>query len=108
MMDYEQFKTAVFKLTSIDLSAYKEKQMRRRIDTLINKHKIADYEAFVSALKSDKALFEEFVNYLTINVSEFYRNTDQWELMDKTFITELIEKFGKNPYNMECCMLNRR
>lgn len=96
MMDYEQFKTAVFKLTSIDLSAYKEKQMRRRIDTLINKHKIADYEAFVTSLKNDKALFEEFVNYLTINVSEFYRNTDQWELMDKTFIPELIEKFGKN------------
>lgn len=96
MMDYEQFKTAVFKLTSIDLSAYKEKQMRRRIDTLINKHKIADYENFVTALKTDKALFEEFVNYLTINVSEFYRNTDQWELMDKTFIPELISKFGKN------------
>ena len=25
----------------------------------------------------DKALFEEFVNYLTINVSEFYRNPEQ-------------------------------
>ena len=96
MMDYEQFKAAVFKLTSIDLSAYKEKQMKRRIDTLVNKHKIADYDGFVAALKSDKELFEEFVNYLTINVSEFYRNTDQWELMDKTFIPELINKFGKN------------
>jgi len=96
MMDYEQFKTAVYKLTSIDLSAYKEKQMRRRIDTLINKHKISGYEDFVASLKSDKELFEEFVNYLTINVSEFYRNTDQWELMDKTFIPELISKFGKN------------
>ena len=45
-------------------------------------------------LKTNKELFEEFVNYLTINVSEFYRNTDQWELMDKVFIPELIEKFG--------------
>lgn len=95
-MDYEGFKTAVFKLTSIDLNAYKEQQMKRRIDTLISRRKIAGYEEFVKALKADKELFEEFVSYLTINVSEFYRNPDQWELMDKQFIPELIQKFGKN------------
>lgn len=93
-LDYEGFKAAVLRLTSIDLSAYKEAQMKRRIDTLITKHSIDGYDAFVTALKSDKELFEEFVNYLTINVSEFYRNPDQWELMDKTFIPELISKFG--------------
>lgn len=95
-MDYEGFKAAVLRMTGIDLSAYKENQMKRRINTLIDKHKISGYENFVSALKTDKKLFEEFVNYLTINVSEFYRNPEQWELMDKTFIPELIKKFGKN------------
>lgn len=95
-MDYEQFEVAVYKLTGIDLHAYKEKQMHRRIDTLISKHKINGYDAFVQVLKTDKEIFEEFVSYLTINVSEFYRNPDQWELMDKTFIPELIKKFGKN------------
>jgi chemotaxis protein methyltransferase CheR len=93
---YEQFEAAILRMTSIDLTAYKEKQMKRRIDTLINKRKISGYEEYVKALKSDKEMFDEFVNYLTINVSEFYRNTDQWELMDKTFIPELIKKFGKN------------
>lgn len=95
-MDYEGFKAAVFKLTTIDLNAYKEQQMKRRIDTLISRRKISGYEDFVKVLKSDKDVFEEFVSYLTINVSEFYRNPDQWELMDKQFIPELIKKFGKN------------
>ena len=95
-MDYEGFKAADFKLTSIDLNAYKEQQMKRRIDTLISRNKISGYEDFVKALKADKELFEEFVSYLTINVSEFYRNPEQWELMDKQFIPMLIEKFGKN------------
>ncbi len=94
--DYEGFKGAILRLTGIDLSAYKENQMKRRIDTLIRKHHIDGYDAFVSTIKTDKELFEEFVNYLTINVSEFYRNPDQWDLMDKTFIPELIEMFGKN------------
>ncbi len=94
--DYEAFKREVFGMTKIDLNAYKEKQMRRRIDTLINKNKMSGYEDFLKALKADKKIFEDFVNYLTINVSEFYRNTDQWELMDKQYIPELISKFGKN------------
>lgn len=94
--DYEYFKKAVFDLTKIDLNAYKEKQMRRRIDTLITKNKINGYENYVAALKNDQNLFDEFVNYLTINVSEFYRNPDQWQIMDKEIIPELIGKFGKN------------
>ena len=94
--DYEYLKKAVYDLTRIDLNAYKEKQMKRRIDTLIAKHKIEGYDKYVQVLKSDSVRFEEFVNYLTINVSEFYRNPEQWQVMDKEIIPELISKFGKN------------
>lgn len=94
--DYEYFKKEVFALTKIDLNAYKEKQMKRRIDTLISKHKVTGYDKFVQIMKEDKTVFDDFVNYLTINVSEFYRNPEQWELMDKEIIPELIQKFGKN------------
>ena len=36
---YEWFKNEVYRLTQIDLNYYKEKQMRRRIDTLAKKKK---------------------------------------------------------------------
>lgn len=94
--DYEKFKEAVLRLTGIDLNAYKERQMKRRIDALITKNGIQGYEAYVQLLKSNKDKFEEFVNYLTINVSEFYRNPDQWKVMDKEVVPELIERFGRN------------
>ncbi len=94
--DYENFKTAVLQIAKIDLNAYKERQMKRRIDALIAKHDIKGYENYVQVLKTDKARFEEFVNYLTINVSEFYRNPDQWQLLDRQIIPELIGKFGKS------------
>lgn len=94
-MNYEQFKTAVFQLTKIDLSAYKERQMKRRIDTLISRHKIQKYDEYIDAIRKDSALFEEFVNYLTINVSEFYRNPEQWKLLDEEIIPGLIDTFGK-------------
>ena len=94
--DYEYFKKEIMALTTIDLNCYKEKQMKRRIDTLIAKHKIDGYDKYVQALRTDKTKFEEFVNYITINVSEFYRNPEQWKILDQTIIPELISRFGKN------------
>lgn len=92
MLDnYEWFKTEILKLTKIDLNFYKEKQMRRRIDTLVTKNGCKRYEDYVALIRKDKALFEQFVNFLTINVSEFYRNTDQWKLMDETVIPKILE-----------------
>ncbi len=92
MLDhYEWFKTEILKLTRIDLNFYKEKQMRRRIDTLVTKNGCNSYEDYVVLIKKDKVLFEQFVNFLTINVSEFYRNTDQWKIMDQTVIPKLLE-----------------
>lgn len=96
MDNYEDFKKDVLRLTKIDLSAYKEKQMRRRIDSLVSKRSCKSYKEYVTLLGKDKGAFEEFVNFLTINVSEFYRNPEQWKLMVGEYVPELIKKFGKN------------
>ncbi|MBR1771390.1 MAG: protein-glutamate O-methyltransferase CheR [Lachnospiraceae bacterium] len=93
--DYEYFKREIFSMTKIDLNSYKEKQMKRRIDTLITKHGIKGYDEYVKALKTNTEYFDEFINYITINVSEFYRNPDQWKLLDEQVIPELIKKYGK-------------
>lgn len=94
--DYEYFKSEVYRITQIDLNAYKEKQMKRRIDTLILRHHLKGYQDFVNSLKNDKEVLEEFVNYLTINVSEFYRNPDQWKILENDIIPLVKERFGNN------------
>ncbi len=94
--DYEYFMGEVLKLTQIDLTAYKQNQMKRRIDSLIAKHKISDYQQYINTIKTDKVLFDEFVDYITINVSEFYRNPEQWDYLTKHIIPELIKDFGND------------
>lgn len=93
--DYEYFIKEVEKLTQIDLSAYKQNQMKRRIDALITKHKIDGYESYIRTLKTDKDKFEEFVDYITINVSEFYRNPEQWKYLKEKVFPGLIKDFGQ-------------
>lgn len=94
--DYEEFKRFVYQQTSIDLNAYKERQMKRRIDTLIERNKYDGYDSYSKALVSDKTQLDQFVNYLTINVSEFYRNPALWKTLEDVIIPDLINRFGQN------------
>lgn len=91
---YEEFIAEIYRMTKIDLAAYKERQMKRRIDSLITKNQIANYYDYVIALKSNTHLYEEFINFLTINVSEFFRNNSQWEVLEKDIIPMLLKKSG--------------
>ena len=91
-MDYGDFKKEILALTKIDLGSYKEKQMKRRINSLIGRNGFHDYKSYLSALKSDKNLYDEFVDYITINVSEFYRNPEQWVKLKNIILPYLLEK----------------
>lgn len=93
--DYEKFKADVYKLTDINLSLYKERQMKRRIESLIARKGHKDFESFYNAMKKDNELLRTFISYLTINVSEFYRNPAQWELFEKQMIPYLEKNFGR-------------
>lgn len=92
---YEAFKDSIFELTKIDLNSYKERQMKRRIDALILKHGITSYSSYVDILRTEKKYYNEFINYITINVSEFYRNPDQWVVLEQEVLPYLFKRFGK-------------
>jgi len=91
MEGYEIFKKNILKLTGINLTSYKERQMKRRIESLIKRNKYTSYSNYFKALQEYNELFDEFINYLTINVSEFYRNFEQWEVLKKNVIPKLLK-----------------
>ncbi len=91
---YEEFKVDVCKLTDINLDKYKERQMKRRIESLIKRKGFDGFESFYKGMKQDKGLLRTFVSYLTINVSQFYRNPAQWENFDKEIIPYLKKNYG--------------
>lgn len=92
MSNYENFKSKIYKLSGINLSSYKERQMKRRIESLMKRNNYASFEEYFKALQSYKEQYEEFINYLTINVSEFYRNPTQWEVLEKEVFPALLKE----------------
>lgn len=92
---YESFKRDYYRLSNIDLNLYKEGQMKRRIDNFVSKYRIHTYAEFMAMLKSDSEIYDKFVAYLTINVSEFYRNPVQWNTLENVILPNLFERHGK-------------
>lgn len=91
---YEEFKVDVYKLTNINLDMYKERQMKRRIESLIHRKGYDGFESFYKGMKQDNGLLRTFVSYLTINVSQFYRNPAQWENFEKDIVPYLKKNYG--------------
>ncbi|KXG11043.1 Chemotaxis protein methyltransferase Cher2 [Anoxybacillus sp. P3H1B] len=92
MDDYQQFVISVRKKTGIDLSQYKEAQMKRRLTSLYEKRGFKSFQEFFKAIEADQALFHEFLDRMTINVSEFYRNAKRWEVLEKKILPKLLER----------------
>lgn len=90
--DFLQFITRIKRKTDIDLSQYKEAQMKRRLTTLRLKNGFSSFDQYFQALDQNRALLNEFLDRMTINVSEFWRNPSRWEVLSNRFLPELTEK----------------
>src|SRR5699024_8862244 len=93
--EYSDFISRINQMIGIDLSLYKEAQMKRRITSLRDKRGFANFASYYQALKEDEILLDEFIDRLTINVSEFYRNPKRWEVLQSKILPHLIQDKSK-------------
>ncbi len=92
--DYELFKKKVKAKIGLDLDNYKEQQMRRRINQLMQKHNVSNYPDFIKLLDNDSSLLQSFTDYLTINTSQFFRDTSVYQALEKELLPDLISNGG--------------
>ncbi len=91
--EYGTFKKKIQELTGIDLDAYKY-QIHRRIHMLMQRWAVKSYDEYYKTIANNPEKLREFLDYLTINVTEFFRNANRWwELRDK-IIPELYADLG--------------
>ncbi|NOZ91912.1 chemotaxis protein CheR [bacterium 3DAC] len=94
-MDLKQFIAEVERKLKINLSGYREDQVRRRFALFMKRYGISDYSELLDKVLHDPKIQKDFIDRLTINVSEFFRNPDKWEYLKRTIIPELIKETGK-------------
>ncbi|MFC2469655.1 MAG: CheR family methyltransferase, partial [Negativicutes bacterium] len=102
--------------TDIDLDLYKEPQMKRRIGNLVNRSAAKSFVEYFDTVAKDKDEFAAFIEYLTINVSEFYRTPDKFAKLETDVIPDLLKRspklniwsagcsIGAEPYSLSMIM----
>ena len=75
-MDFKPLEVWVKRELQIDLTAYKSNQFHRRIQSLMTRVGASSIEEYITMLKTDNIQREKFLDYLTINVTEFFRNPE--------------------------------
>jgi chemotaxis protein methyltransferase CheR len=93
---YAQLKTSIKRKLRIDLTNYKDEQMKRRLDSWLVRVHASTWNDYFSLLSSDPAELERFRNYLTINVTEFFRDLNRWEFLRQDILPCLLNSFNGN------------
>lgn len=117
-MDFEAFHNWAHRELGINLSAYKPEQLDRRITSLMNRNNIKSLDEYTKIIKTDEVQRMKFLDFITINVTEFYRNPELFDGLEEIIKKEILSKskdikiwsaacsIGCEPYSM-AMMLKR-
>ncbi|MHC9001602.1 CheR family methyltransferase [Enterococcus bulliens] len=95
MNDFNAFNQWVASELNIQLSDYKENQMQRRILSLMTTKGVHTLNEYQQKILADREIRQEFIEHLTINVTEFYRNRELFEIFEKNLLKEIVPNFSK-------------
>ena len=90
--EYYYFMTKIKKLTGIDLGQYKSSQMQRRLKSLLNRSGMRNFVEYYKLLERDRQALQSFLDFITINVSEFFRNPDKFEELKTNILPGLLAR----------------
>jgi len=100
--DYTEFCTFVQRLTGVDLLQYKRPQMERRLRSFYTNRGVNSLTDAIPLLSADKAHVEELLDRITINVSQLWRNPEQWQLMAEKVLPELAQAGELRAWSAGC------
>ena len=87
--EFTLFCNGVRSLCEVDLTQYRRGQMERRIRTFAARRGTPDLPAYLSRLRAEHGELEEFLDRVTINVSQLWRNPEQWRVIEQDVLPEL-------------------
>lgn len=95
---YIQVKDSIKRSLKIDLENYKAEQMKRRLDSWLIRSHVTNWKDYFQLLSVDPTELEKFRNYLTINVTEFFRDSNRWSTVREEVLPYLIQNAKEKHY----------
>lgn len=90
-MEYKVAQREILKLIGINLDYYKGPQMQRRLKAYLSRSGQATWPSFFRELGADEDKLGAFRDYLTINVSSFFRDTKKYQDLEQKVLPALLK-----------------
>ena len=100
--EYVAFCEGVRRLCQIDLLQYKRGQMERRIRSFAERRGIVRLTEYLSLLREREDELDEFLDRVTINVSQLWRNPEQWRALAEDVIPQLAARGRIRAWSAGC------
>ena len=91
-MNFEEFHKWIHRELGINLSAYKPEQLHRRIKSLMSRIGVETLEEYTQLIKRDEEQKQRFLDFITINVTEFFRNPELFNELEEVLAKEILPK----------------
>jgi chemotaxis protein methyltransferase CheR len=91
-MEFNDFHKWIHKELGINLLAYKPEQLNRRINSLMGRIGVKTLEEYTVLIKKDEDQKQKFLDFITINVTEFFRNPELYDELKEIMNKELLSK----------------
>jgi len=88
--EYNFIKYKIRQLFNIDLDDYKPTQMQRRLNTYLLRSGHPNWPTFFRVIQDDPEALGKLKDYLTINVSTFFRDSEKFDYLNKKILPELL------------------
>ncbi len=110
--DYLWFCDRVLAKTGLDLRQYKRPQMERRLRSMADRVGARTLDEYWAVLEKDAQQFAYFIDRITINVSELFRNPEKFDELRRVILPELRRlssslkiwsagcSYGAEPYSL--------
>jgi chemotaxis protein methyltransferase CheR len=92
MDDFAALKRFIEQTLKIQCGNYKEDYIKRRLLSRMRSTNTANYEEYLKYLKANAPELEILRKALTINVTEFFRDTDVYESLKKDILPDLFRQ----------------
>src|SRR5918911_213358 len=107
--DFQAFRRQAYRLTGLDLTSYKAPQMQRRLLALLARVQVQTFAEYARLLERDAARRQEFRDYVTINVSEFFRDAERFADLERRVLSPfrqhdlLRDAYPSGPFDLIAC-----
>lgn len=110
--EYSYIKHKVRHMVGVDLDSYKSPQVQRRLRICLRRSGHRNWPAFFRAIGNDPTAQRQLKDYLTINVSSFFRDTPKFDYLRDSILPGLLNtspklrvwsagcSYGHEPYSL--------